>query len=187
MKVYFFPSTVYLDSYFGSDSWAVIIGDCEPLDFSNFIATHHRLNICVISKDAHKYCEMVRDRNPGIKTRNVDVQFSQISTIKEYKKMVMFNLTDIDIAMVVFMQSQNGQEMVRVNTLRLVYLTKTLLPHLAKRSERSGILIISPGPKTQFSAFSSKFAQILSEELNDKIDITSFEGDDPVTALRYLG
>ena len=38
---------------------------------------------------------------PNIKTRAIEADFGKMSTMQEYKKLVMFNLTDIDIGMLI--------------------------------------------------------------------------------------
>ena len=93
---------------------------------------------------------------PGIKTRSVEADFSLMGTMQEYKKLVLFNLTDLNIGILILnagvfndgtfseLSTTNKiEESLFVNAIHVVYLLKMLLPHLHKRKHRSAVLITS--------------------------------------------
>jgi short-subunit dehydrogenase len=101
-----FKSTEYLESYKATDTWAVVTGGSDGIGFEycEYLAREHGYNICIIARNEdkmHKCCEMLRAKNPKIKAKYIIADFSKLSSINDYKKLVMFNLTDIDIGIVI--------------------------------------------------------------------------------------
>ena len=76
-----FKSTDYLESYKGTDTWAVVTGGSDGIGFQycDYLAKNHGYNICIISRNEakmHKCCEMLRAKNPNIKTKYIVADFS---------------------------------------------------------------------------------------------------------------
>ena len=81
-----FKSTEYLESYKGTDTWAVVTGGSDGIGFQycDYLAKHHGYNICIISRNEdkmHKCCEMLRANHPSIKSKYIVADFSLLSTI----------------------------------------------------------------------------------------------------------
>ena len=115
-----------------------------------------------------------------IKTMYIVADFSKMYKIQEYEDIIAAKLRDIDIGLlflnagiggfVPFENQENSsiEEIVNVNAIHPIYLSKVLLNQLLKRTKRSAIVVTSSGlgsvpiPGTIIYSASKSFSSFLA-------------------------
>eukprot|EP00347_Sterkiella_histriomuscorum_P019202 403342545 len=182
------------------NTWIAITGGSDGigLAFCHHLAKSG-FNICIIGRSESKIQEKlveIKKTNPSIQTDYVIADLGKLANYNDYEK-IANQLKNKDIGMVFlnagwgdprrFDELQNTvlEEMVNLDALHLLHLTKALLPQLLSRPQKSAIvytssslgLVLAPGNLTYSCAkrFTSYLSRGLAVELKDKLDFLSFE------------
>jgi short-subunit dehydrogenase len=153
-------------------------------------------NICIVSRNAAKINEKlaeIKKLYPKIETKCVAADLGKMQTMAEYHKLVADNFASMDIGYLALNAGiANGgwfaletdellENIMILNGLHVVFLTKSLLPQLEARSKRTAIVITSSIasfvglPRAAIysatKAMERLFGEALHYELQHKMDV----------------
>lgn len=160
-----------------------------------YAAKEKGLNVVLLGRNAErlrKAEDQVKKANPKVKTRTYEFDFNKSSEIKDFQK-ISDDLSDLDISIFMsnagVMHTKNIRdlsldeikEMTETNINGPSLLTKVFSDRLAKRSHRSGIMIMgsvagcTPLPNNSHYGATKAYLISLSKavgfEISDKIDL----------------
>ena len=171
-------------------------------------------NILIIARNKDKIKEKLNDlylEFPHIKTGMIIADFSELKSIEDYKKKVMYDMEFYDVGVLVLnagcgtmgpfgeITDQEVESIVNVNALHVVYMTKLMVPVFVERFNRKkmrgAIIVTSSGFASRpisgsitYSAtktFASFIAEGLNHELKEKIDFLSYQAGEVTTKMIY--
>eukprot|EP00347_Sterkiella_histriomuscorum_P022617 403337808 len=181
-------------------TWIVITGGSDGIGLA---FCHHLaklgFNICIIGRSESKIQEKIleiKKTNSTIETDYIIGDLGKLTNYSDYEK-IANKLKNKDIGLVFLnagwsisgryddLKSDHLEEMINLDALHVLHLTKALLPQLLSRSKKPAIvytssslaLILSPGNLIYGCAkrFASYLSRGLAVELKDKIDFLSYE------------
>lgn len=128
---------------------------------------------------------------------SIEFDFGKLSSIEEYQQIIGDRLKEVDVALLflnagtstmgpfVQVPAKRIDEIVKVNAVHPIFTAKVLIDQMVKREKRSGIVVTSSGLAQRpiagglvYSAsktFASFTAVALSYEVQDKVDVMSWE------------
>jgi len=188
------------DKYYQTDSWAIITGASDGIgkEFAKKLASFG-FNVCLMARNKEKteaVASEIKHLSPNIQVASIICDF-RFSETDDFHLKISSELSKFkDIAILInnvgmglngfFIESpwEEMRDMINVNCMSFVLLTKLLSPHFLSRGKTSLIINLSsytrvnPTPFCSIygatKSFDDYFSRVLDYELSEKIDILSF-------------
>jgi 17beta-estradiol 17-dehydrogenase / very-long-chain 3-oxoacyl-CoA reductase len=208
----FFVREKHLINIYGHGSFAVITGGAEGIGRSfAFSLAKRGFNLIILDKQSDLLTETshaIMMRYPNVEVRKIVTDFTNCQKDGYFDELYnQFSGLDISILVnnvglffygnLVDIEEKNIMDLVNVNVMPAVMLTRKLLPKLNARGRRSAVITISsnesfdvyPGMTTIYGAskaFLNHFMLSLQEEMKEKIDFLTVTPALVSTRLTYF-
>lgn len=160
-------------------------------------------NICIVARNQAKMDQKlaeIKKMNPKIETKAIVADFSKMNTIAHYKETIAEKLVGMDIALLILNAGWGGpmlfealtidevEATVNINALHVIYTARVVMPMLLSRHSKTGVKsgifvtssILGDVPfsgcltYSAAKAFAKTFAEALSVELKDRVDVLTY-------------